>query len=811
MDVLAFDAAVQQDDAPSLEKAVALYQGPLLEGMDAEWVLPERAARRETFHTALERLAALALSEDQPSAAVGYLRRLIGSDPLRESGHAALMEALAACGDMAGVKQVYRDLRLLLRREQLAEPSRATTALFERLQQPISQPVLLTREQDAPSRNLPVPLTRLIGREYDIAEVSARLGKDRLVTLTGLGGVGKTRLALAVAEAVASEFCDGVWLVELAGLSDPALLASTVAQALRVQEQAGQTMQETLEQALSTRRLLLVMDNCEHLLSASVELIEGLLSRCGAGLRVLATSRERLGLFGERIYSVPTLSVPSPSETASSVDIDNNATSRLLDYAAVQLFVERAAAQRMGRPPSGSQLLAVGAMCRVLEGIPLAIEMAAARARSFPIEEFLEKLTDRFGLLEVGRGTSLERHQTLRKTMDWSYNLLEEKQKALLRGLSVFTDGCRREAAQTVCVGDGIAAKAVLDLLTSLVDKSLVVYQERQGKARYHLLETVRQYAKERLQESGESKSVKARHQDYFLALAEEAEPNLRGPEQAEWLNRLEVEHDNLRAALDRSLSEPGASTGLRFCESLSRFWSVRGHLSEGRKWCVRVLAAASAQALTLERVKTLNVAGNLARLQGDYSAARKLFEESLMMSRQSEDKRGIASSLSGLGLVAHEQGDYISARKLFEESLVMSRQSGDKSDIAQSLSDLGLVDRALSNLGLDRDQGDYDAALARYRESLAIFRELGDKKSIAKSLWGLGELFRNRSDYDAAIALYEESLAISRELGDKRGIAQSLWGLGEIRNKHGLVLAGKLTEESLAIFRELGDKKSIA
>jgi predicted ATPase/DNA-binding SARP family transcriptional activator len=806
VDVVAFDAAIKAEILEGLEKAVELYRGPLLKGCAEEWAFLERVTREETFHSALERLAADALAHGKPGTAIGYLRRLIASDPLRESGYMALMEALAASGDVAGIHQVYRDFKGVLNREIGTEPAHETRALYRRLQQAAQQPSLSPQPVVLSlHRRLPVPLTRLIGRERDIAAAVERFRQGRLVTLVGSGGVGKTHLSIAIAEALSTQFADGVWFVELASLKEPGLVANAVVQALQVKELPGQTILETLVSALSSRSLLMVLDNCEHLIDACTELVEHLLRWC-EGLRVLVTSRQALGLSGgEWVYRVPSLEVPPLPPVGSAPEADKNTLSRLLDYDAVRLFLERAVAQGMALRLTTSQTLAIAEICRQLDGIPLAIEMAASRVRTMTLEAIRTGLSDRFRLLRAGSRTSLPRHKTLQALIDWSYDLLSDAEKRLLHRLSVFTGGWTLEAADDVygAEGEDSSPGSVFELLTSLVDKSLVVYEEWEGKARYRLLETVRQYAAERLVESGESDLVRSRHRDYFLALAETAEPKLRGAEQVEWLQRLEEEHENLRTALAWSLSAMGPEVGLRFCGALSQFWWTWGYFSEGRRWCALALAAADGQQRTLERAKVLSSAGSAAYNQGDYITARTHHEESLAICKESGHQNDIASSLNSLGNVALAQGNYAIAHTLYEECLTSFREIGERHSIAIVLNNLGLLAKAL---------GDYASAHTYHQECLVIFREIEERNCTASALNNLGLLAIVQCDPVFAWHYFEESLAISREIGDRNRIAASLSGLGACAEGQGdYATARRLYEESLTIFREIGAQADIA
>jgi predicted ATPase len=657
------------------------------------------------------------------------------------------------------------------------------------------------------NHNLPIILTPFIGREKEKREIKSRLSKTRMLTLTGSGGSGKTRLAVQVASELCEQYPDGVRFVSLASLTSPDLVPQALQSALGTRETPGQSPIEKAIAYLKPMTLLVVLDNCEHLIVSCAQLATVLLGNCPQ-IKILATSRETRNIAGETVYRVPTLSLPDNASLLASEAKDDVLESANSD--AVALFVASARAVTPNFRLTSQNGPYIVELCRRLDGIPLAIELAASRIRGLSVRHIIERLNDRFTLLIGQDPTKPPHQQTMRATLDWSYDLLEAKEQLLLARLSLFMGGWTLEAAEYVCSGEGLKANEILNLLTALIDKSLVVVEQQGEALRYQMHETIRQYSGDKLLNMQEVRWMRQHYHDYFLALAEEAEQKLKGKDQVVWLNQLEAEYNNLRAALEYNLSEAGSTAGLRLCSALSQFWYVHGYVSEGRHWCMIALEKTDAQEPVL-RAKVLNVAGNLARLQSDYESARKLLEESLVLSRQSEDKRGIASSLNGLGEVAHDRSDYESARKLFNESLAMSRQLGEKQDIALALRNLGIVDLLIRNRGLvDCGQGDYEAAGKLFEESLAIFRKLGDKKSIAGVLGDLGELFRNRSDYDTARTYFEESLAICREIGDKRLIAMLLLGLSHISNKHDRVLAGKLLEESVAICRELGDKKGI-
>jgi predicted ATPase/class 3 adenylate cyclase len=611
--------------------------------------------------------------------------------------------------------------------------------------------------------NLPQQLTSFIGREKEITQIEALLAGTHVLTLTGSGGSGKTRLCLQVAAESLEQFPDGAWFVELASLADPGLVPQTVATVLQVKEVPGKAIAHTLSERLRDKRLLLLLDNCEHVLDECAKLASALARQC-PDVRILATSREALGISGEQTYRVPSLALPDRRQTQTPQTLSL--------YESVQLFIDRALLVRADFAITIQNARALASLCCHLDGIPLAIELAAARIRSLSVEEIDGRLDQRFRLLTGGSRTALPRQQTLRSLIDWSYDLLREPERLLLQRLSVFAGGWTLAAAEQVCVGDGVADVDVLDLLTSLSDKSLVVAEQRDEHSRYRLLETVRQYARDRLLESGGTVPVRERHRDHFLALALEAEPKLLGAQQAAWLQHLEVEHENLRAALDGSLGDAASETGLRLCAALQRFWWTRGHLAEGREWCARFLARAGDQAPTLGRGKVLNAAGVLAYHQGDYAAARARHEEGLAIWRHLGGREGVASSLNNLGNVTYRQGDFAAAQAMHEEGLAIWRESRNRSGMAASLGNLGI---------LAWERNDLASARALLEECLAIVRELGDRGYIANSLQYLANVAHSQDDYPAARARHGESLAIRRELGDKRGIAYSLEGLAAV------------------------------
>jgi predicted ATPase/class 3 adenylate cyclase/Tfp pilus assembly protein PilF len=677
-----------------------------------------------------------------------------------------------------------------VRLKDLSAPEHVYQVMHPRLRQEF--PAL--RSLEATPNNLPQQVTSFIGREEELAELQRLMAKTRLLTLTGSGGSGKTRLGLQLAADSLERFPDGAWLVELAPLSSPALVAQTVATVLRLKEEPDKPIEETLTRELKDKRLLLLLDNCEHLLEVCARLADSLQRQC-PHLTILASSREALGISGEQAFRVPSLSLPDPGQMHTPASV--------VPFTSVQLFIDRALLARPDFQVTDQNASMLASICYRLDGIPLAIELAAARVRHLSVKEINSKLDQRFRLLTGGSRTALPRQQTLRSLIDWSYDLLNEPEKRLLQRLSVFAGGWALEASEQVCAGDGVEAREVLDLLTSLADKSLVLVEQDDQRTHYRLLETVRQYARERLLESGSGEAVRGRHRDYYLALAEEAAPKLHGPDQAEWLRQLEGEHENLRACLEWSLAEQESETGLRFCRALFQFWWTRGYLSEGRKCFARVLETSGAGEPKLERARALKAAGVLAYQQRDYLAARRLNEECLSIGRQLGDRKGIADALNNLGLVVCDQGDFAAARALYEESLATKRELGDRPGIANSLNNLGNV---------AFDQADFVRARALYEESLSIARELGDQEAVARLLGNLGNVATHQGSFASARTLHEQALAIKRELGHRQRIASSLISLGTLAlNEGDLDSARARYKEGLAIVRGLGDRMGIA
>jgi non-specific serine/threonine protein kinase len=656
----------------------------------------------------------------------------------------------------------------------------------------------------APGHNLPAPLTPFVGRAAELAEARRLLGAARLLTVTGAGGSGKTRLAMRVAAdllgapfGARNGYPDGVWFVDLAPLTDPAFVPPAVAGVLGVVEQPGQPLVTTLRQVLRDRRLLLLLDNCEHLIDACAHLAEALLTACPA-LRILATSREALGIAGEVAWELPPLAVPPPDwEPAPEED-----PAALGAFEAVALFVGRARAVDPAFEVTRANAPAVVQICRRVDGLPLAIELAAVRVKMLTAEHIAARLEDRFRLLTGGSRTALPRQRTLRATLDWSHELLGEPERRLLRRLAVFAGGWSLEAVEAVCAGAGIAASAVLDLLAQLVGKSLVQVAKGEGEERYRLLETLRQYGRERLGEAGEDEGVRDRHRDWFLAFAERAKPELFGPRQAAWLDRLQSELDNLRAALEWALERGPAEPGLRLAGALWPFFFVRGYLVEGRERLARALAAPGAPAPTAARADVLDGACELAFDYDDGAAVPRLAGESLAIRRSLGDRGGAAWALSHLARRAAYEGNEARAEELGAEALALARDAGASWVAAQVLEALGFA-------ALER--GDDPLARRRMEESLALFRTLDDRRAIGSSLGNLGRLTCLQGDYAAARAYLQESVVIGLELRSDSWAGGSLCLLGVAARLEGDHARSRaLLEESLALLRKSGDRLKI-
>jgi predicted ATPase/Tfp pilus assembly protein PilF len=613
-----------------------------------------------------------------------------------------------------------------------------------------------------------------VGREQEIAAVSALLSREsvRLVTLTGPGGTGKTRLALQLGAELADRFSHGVFFVALSALREPALVPSAISQALQVQETSGDSLVESLKRHLHDKHLLLLLDNFEQILPAGSLLAE-LLSACPT-VKVLVTSRAALRVRGESEFLVPPLAVPDPRRLPPLEHLE--------EYDAIRLFAERARDVRPGFALVDQNARAVAEICTHLDGLPLAIELAAARIRVLSPEAMLKRLAQRLQLLTGGARDLPSRQRTLRSTIDWSHDLLEPPEQRLFRHLAVFSGGCTLEAAEAVTLALPKSSDSPdldpLDGLSSLVEKNLLRQDGHEAaEPRFWMLETIHEYALERLDQGGEADTLRGSHADYYLGLAEEAAPLLEGPEQGEWLDRLDREHDNFRAALRwYSTAHDGAEKGLRVAAALRAFWWARGHVTEGMAWLERALAPDDSVREAV-RLRALAGGGTLAFYGGDFERARACHENALAISRRLQDHAAIGTSLSWLANIAGSGGENDRARALLREALSAAREADDA----------GLTAAVLNNLGEDeRLRGDYERAKALYEESLAIYRRMGHWARVNLSLNNLGHVALARGDRRSAVGFYKKNLKLSVRFGMKEGIAAGLEGLAASFGKEG-------------------------
>lgn len=657
-------------------------------------------------------------------------------------GQVLLSQAVAAkLGERLPAGVALRDLGSVRLRD-LASPERVYQVLHPQLRRDF--PAL--RSLEATPNNLPQQASSFIGRERELAEAKQLLAKTRLLTLLGTGGLGKTRLSLQLAADVLDDYPDGVWFVELAPLADAALVPQAVASVLGVREAAGRPVLEALVQHVRDRRLMIVLDNCEHLVQACAELAKALLE-AGAQLKLLASSREPLHVAGESAFPVPVLAVPGRSQAITA--------DALAQYEAVRLFAERAHAVQPAFRVTDQNAPPIAEICRHLDGIPLAIELAAARVRALSVEHIAARLGDRFRLLAGGNRTALPRQQSLRALIDWSYDLLTEAERALLRRLSIFAGGWTLEAAEAVGAAGEVRAEDVLDLLAHLVDKSLVVLEA--GGERYRLLETVRQYARERLEQVDEKKAARTRHLAYYLAFAEKARPLLAGPEQGAWFARFDPERSNFLAAHRWCERAPGgAEYGYRLLHAVKPYWFMRGLLGLGYRLTVEALARSGAQERNAARCQGLSNAGQICSFMSRYGEARRYLEEALSIAREHADEDMVMRILQPLSMASLGEGDVAAARGYSEEAVALARKLGNRRELAGAINTLAQLHRV---------HGAPDAAAPLYEQVVALARELGDREIVAIGLLNLAMVAVGRGAAEHARSLLLEVLAIAEQI----------------------------------------------
>jgi predicted ATPase/DNA-binding SARP family transcriptional activator/Tfp pilus assembly protein PilF len=815
LDAAAFEAATSSalaghDLAPA-RAALAIYTGEYLpDDPYEEWALVRRESLRAQHLALLLHLAELCGVGGDLHEAERHLRVLLAHDPCHEDAVARLMGLLQAMGRRVEALKAYEELSGALARDLGVTPSNDTTALFDQIVSQSTAPVAAARAPRHGSvtrpTNLPVPFTSFVGRVAEQDAVRVLLANARLLTMTGSGGCGKTRLALQVADSVVDGFADGVWLVELAAITasdlDLELVSRAVAAVLGVLEEPGRPMSAVLTTFLVPRRILLVLDNCEHLIVPSAGLVSSLLASC-PNLRVLATSREALGVPGETLFRLKSLAVPPPD--VAVVDLPA--------YEASALFLERARTCRPDFTATTATAAAVARICIRLDGIPLAIELAAAWVAVLSVQSLATRLDDCFRLLTGGPRTVLPRQRTLRATLDWSHGLLSAPERTLLRRLAVFAGGWTLEAAAAICADvppgggetdTGVSTADVLDLLGGLVGKSLAQSEDRRSVVRYRFLEPIRQYVFEILNASGELATMRERQLHWAVDLAEQGEPALwEGPDQQTWLDRLEAEHDNCRAALRWAIDRGRVESGLRLASALRQFWDVHGHRQEGYNWLEALLAMSGAEqtCAPVARARALIAAANLAYGVGDYEKAWRRAEQGHLLSTQLDDRHGAALALNVLAMVVADKDDLDSAAGYYDQALSLFRSLGDRRRMAGVLGNLG-------NLAYFRR--DFTHAIALYAEVATLVRPLGDAVMISQMLSNLGSILTEVGEFARAVEVLEESLLYARESGAIVYVANALANLADVAlAAEKFERAAELAREGTVLHQQSGDRRS--
>ena len=770
IDVNAFElaarAARNATDPDIYWTAIDRYTGPLLpDDADADWATSRRVTLESTYLALLDDVEQLHEVRGEYPQALAALRRLLDADPLHEAACVRIMRIYALTGRRSLALHQYRKLRQALEQSLDVPPEPATRALYIAIKEgqfPMLAPNdgILPEPAFAAGRtatNLPYAVSDFIGRARDISSITQLLKEHRLVTLTGQGGIGKTRLALEVAWKQVDAYPDGVWQIELATLSDPALLPQMVTGALGIQADGARSPIDRLVTTLRDTRLLLLLDNCEHLMVACAQLIVTLLKAC-PHLQILATSREKLHLQGELPWPVSSLPLPDP-QAGHAILAENDS---------VRLFVDRIRwhQPRFTLTPENASI--IGAICRRLDGLPLALELAAARAAYLTLPQLAVRLDDALGVLADNSRSTPARQRTLRATLDWSYTLLDEREQALFRRLAVFASGWTLQAAESVCSSEQSPEDAILSLLNHLVDKSLVQTDRTHDAARYSLLEPVRQYAMSLLEANGEADDLRERQATYVLTFLETIEPELSGPRQTDWFDYLDYERGNVRVALRWAVEQDRAEMALRMCAVLWRYWGIRWHSAEGLDWLMEARALSGACHTSAWAQAALG-GGELARRVLDFELSQALLEESLEVHRERGDSEGIAWSQIYLANALGMAGDFDRSRMHAQESLTLFRALGDRLGIA----------RALNALAEDaRLFGDYTLAARYYQEALVLDRQLGDVAGIAVRRHDLGYIALHEGDVPRAVRSFRDSYFLNLQIGYQSGALSFLEGI---------------------------------
>jgi predicted ATPase len=791
------------ESAKKIEVALALYKKDFLEGFYLrgargfeEWLVVERERIRLATLDGYISLVAHYAEMSNYSKGIYFARRSLELEPLMEVGHQQLMRLLALSGRSSEALLQYEACREVLEKELGVDPSEETKALYESL---LKGKKLAGAPPKHHQHNLPLPLSKLIGRDEELAQIASQLKGPacRLLTLIGVGGIGKTSLGLHAASTATDGYPDGVWLVELAALYEPEILPDEIAAVFGVSAQearSGIGVTDVLVDYLKDKSILLVLDNCEHLIEACAHFAETLLKGCPY-VKILATSREAFGIREERIFHVSPLSLPPQEASLNGKEIEK--------YPAIKLFLERAATIQPDFRLTADNRSLLAEICWQLEGIPLAIELAAARVKVISLDQIARRLKDRFQLLTGGPRTALPRHQTLQATMDWSYGLLPELERALLRRLSVFSGGWTLKAAEEVVSFGEVSQQDVLDLLCSLVDKSLVLVEDKGAKARYRMLETVRQYGARMLTEEGEVEETRRRHANFFVQLAEETDEGLRDFRQVESMGLLDTEHDNLRGALRWATDNSEADLAFRLVAALGWFWFMRGHWKESWRW-FQIANQLEAGSSPVVRAKAICRSVGLEIIRGNMIGTVELVEEAMDICRKAGDEEGLAWGLNIMG----------QAKTWFDEQTDEAiPYLSESAELFSGLEDDWGVAFGLRYIGqMVEYQGEYERGINLQKESIALFERVGDAWNTAHSLFLMGGSATRNNDYELAEWALGQSLEKCGMIGDKVMEAHALRGLGQLAlQKDNLEEAEEIYLEALEALQKIGDDNCVA